>query len=129
MQQPSRSAKLEDEFVGEGFHTLCLRIDELIQLQEKLGVGPNIVAQRLLRGEWLVEDIQQTIRLGLIGGGMSQREAFDLVNRCVKEGYLIDYTALAGRLIMAALSGIEDEPLPGEAEAPTMMEDTTPSED
>ncbi|APX65587.1 hypothetical protein AV944_06710 [Sphingomonas sp. LK11] len=60
---------------------------------------------------------------------MPQREAFDLVSRCVKEGYLIDYTVLAGRLIMAALSGIEDEPLPGEAEAPTMMEDTTPSED
>jgi hypothetical protein len=125
MQQPSRSAKLEDEFVGEGYHTLCLRIDELIQLQEKLGVGPNIVAQRLLRGEWLVEDIQQTIRLGLIGGGMQQREAFDLVSRSVKEGYLIDYTVLAGRLIMAALSGIEDEPLPGEAEAPTTMQEPT----
>ena len=124
----TRSAKLEDEFVGEGYFTLCLRIDELIQLQEKLGVGPNILAQRLLRGEWLVEDIQQTIRLGLIGGGMQHREAFDLVNRCIKEGYLIDYTALAGRLIMAALSGIEDDPIPGEAEAPTMTE-ATPTDD
>lgn len=120
----TRSAKLEDEFVGEGYYALCLRIDELIQLQEKLGVGPNVIAQRLLRGEWLVEDVQQTIRLGLIGGGMSQRDAHDLVSRCVKEGHLMDYTVLAGRVILAALSGIEDEPLPGEADAPTMTEQT-----
>lgn len=120
-----RSAKLENQFVGEGYFDLCLRIDELIQLQEKLGVGPNVAATRLLQGEWLVQDIVETIRLGLIGGGMSQRDAFDLVNRCIKEGHLFDYAALAGNLMIAALAGVEDEELPGEAEAPTTME-TTP---
>jgi hypothetical protein len=123
-----RSARLENQFVGEGYHDLCLRIDELIQLQEKLGVGPNVAAQRLLQGEWLVEDIVETIRLGLIGGGMSQRDAFDLVTRCIKEGHLFDYAVLAGQLMVAALAGIEDEPLPGEATAPTTMETTTHSD-
>lgn len=123
-----RSATLTDQFVGEGYYSLRLGIDELIQLQEKLAVGPNVVATRLLQGEWLVDDIRETIRLALIGGGMSQKEAFDMVKRCVKEGYLMDYVSVAANAIYAALTGIEDEPLPGEAEAPT-MENQTPSKD
>lgn len=123
-----RSATLTNQFVGEGYYSLRLGIDELIQLQEKTGVGPNVVATRLLQQEWLVDDIRETIRLALIGGGMSQKEAFDMVKRCVKEGYLMDYVSVAANAIYAALTGIEDEPLPGEAEAPT-MENQTPSED
>lgn len=120
-----RSAKLERQFVGEGYYDLCLRIDELIQLQEKLGAGPNVIAMRLLQGEWLVNDLIEVIRLGLIGGGMGQREAYDLVHRVIAPGYLVDYAALAGQVIFAAMSGVEDEPFTGEAEAPTMMETTT----
>lgn len=123
-----RSATLTDQFVGEGYYSLRLGIDELIQLQEKLNAGPNVIATRLLQGEWLVDDIRETIRLALIGGGMSQKEAFDMVKRCVKEGYLMDYVSVAANAIYAALTGIEDEPLPGEAEAPT-MESQTSSED
>jgi hypothetical protein len=128
MSSSMRSATLTDQFVGEGYYSLRLGIDELIQLQEKLNVGPNVVATRLLQGEWLVDDIRETIRLALIGGGMSQKEAFDMVKRCVKEGYLMDYVSVAANAIYAALTGIEDEPLPGEAEAPT-MKNQTPSED
>ena len=123
-----RSATLTNQFVGEGYYSLRLGIDELIQLQEKTGVGPNVIATRLLQQEWLVDDIRETIRLALIGGGMSQKDAFDMVKRCVKEGYLMDYVSVAANAIYAALTGIEDEPLPGEAEAPT-MENQTPLED
>lgn len=108
-----RSAKLERQFVGEGYYDLCLRIDELIQLQEKLGAGPNVIAMRLLQGEWLVNDLIEVIRLGLIGGGMGQREAYDLVHRVIAPGYLVDYAALAGQVIFAAMSGVEDEPFTG----------------
>lgn len=107
--------------MGEGHYSLGLRIGELIVLQETLGCGPYVAANRLLHGDWMVEDITETIRLGLIGGGMSQQDAHGLVKRNVREGYLFDYVALAGRLLMAALSGVEDEPLedlPGEPEAP-----------
>ncbi len=73
----------------------------------------------------MVEDIRETIRLGLIGGGMQQRDAFDLVGRCIREGHLIEYASLAANLMFAALAGVEDEPIPGEAIAPT-TEMTTP---
>ncbi|HEY0011556.1 MAG TPA: gene transfer agent family protein [Allosphingosinicella sp.] len=115
----SRSAKIENVFVGEGYYDLCLRIGELIALQEKLGVGPFIAAQRLASGEWFVSDITETIRLALIGGGMAQKEAFDLVKRNIVEGHLIDYSATAAQCLYAALTGVEEEPLTGEAEAPT----------
>lgn len=120
-----RSAKLERQFVGDGYFDLCLRIDELIQLQEKLGAGPNVIAVRLMNGEWLVNDLIETIRLGLIGGGMGQKDAYDLAHRAVVPGHLIDYSVLACNLLYASMSGVEDEPLPGEAEAPTMTETTT----
>lgn len=116
----SRSAKLENQFVGEGYFDLCLRIGELIALQEKLGVGPNALALRFLNGDWLVQDIIETIRLGLIGGGMSQKDAFDLVGRVIVSGYFTEYAALAGQVIFAALAGVEDEEMPGNVEAPMM---------
>ncbi len=120
-----RSAKLERQFIGDGYYDLCLPIGQLIELQEKLGCGPSVIATRLLQGEWLVEDIQQSIRLGLIGGGMAPQEAFNLVRHSVIEGYLMDYTSIAANLLYAALSGVEDEPILGEAEAPA-TENPTP---
>ena len=121
----ARSAKLENQFVGEGHFDLCLRIGELIALQEKLGVGPQVLATRFYVGEWTVQDVVETIRLALIGGGMTQKDAFDLVNRNVVSGYLGDYAAIAGQTIYAAISGVEDEDMPGEAGAPMTGQMTT----
>lgn len=118
----TRSARLENVFVGEGHYDLCLRIGELITLQEKLGVGPYVLAQRFLNSEWLVQDITEVIRLALIGGGMGQKEAFDLVKNNVIEGHLVSYAGIAGQAVFASISGVEDEDLPGEAEAPPMTE-------
>lgn len=114
----SRSAIIENAFVGEGHYDLGLRIGELITLQEKLGSGPNKIAQRFLEGDWLVQDVTETIRLGLIGGGMSHKDAFDLVGRVVVPGHLYDYVGLAGQVVLAALGGVEDEPM-GEAAGDT----------
>jgi len=113
-----RSAILENQFVGEGEFPLGLRIGELESLQELTGVGPHVLATRILAGEWMVGDLRHTIRLGLIGGGMGQREAHDLVQRNVVPGALQEYVMLAGNVIMAALVGVEDEPIEGEPEAP-----------
>lgn len=119
-----RSAKLENVFVGEGHFDLCLRIGELIALQEKLNIGPYALANRFMNGEWMVQEVVETIRLALIGGGMNQREAFNLVERNVVSGYFIHYAGIAGNALFAALAGVEDEDLPGEAPAPMMTEET-----
>jgi hypothetical protein len=124
----SRSAKLEQVFVGDGYYDLCLRVGELVALQEKVGAGPHKMALRLYNGDWFVEDITETLRLALIGGGLKHKEAFELVQSYVREGYFMDYASLAGAALMAALQGVEDEPLEtpsGEAMAPTMEEDSS----
>lgn len=105
----SRSATLENVFVGEGYFDLCLRIGELITLQEKTGVGPYVLANRLMLGEWRVEDVIETVRLALIGGGMDNRTAFDLVSRTIIEGNIFDYAAIAGSAVMTSIMGVDDE--------------------
>lgn len=133
MTNPSRSAKLENIFVGDGEYDLCLRIGELITLQEKTSTGPYILANRLLDGSWMVQDITETLRLGLIGGGMDPRQAFTIVSTYIKEGYFFQYAPVAGELIFAALMGVPDEVLEekDDAEAdPTMASwETTDSSD
>jgi hypothetical protein len=105
----SRSATLENVFVGEGYFDLALRIGELIILQEKTGCGPYVLANRILTGEWRVEDVIETIRLGLIGGGMDHRMAFDIVTRHITAGNIFTYASTAGEVVLAAIMGVDDE--------------------
>lgn len=107
----SRSATLENVFVGEGYFDLRLRIAELITLQEKTGVGPYSLANRILHGEWHVTDIIETIRLALIGGGLDNRAAFDLVTRHITEGNIFPFASTAGEVVLAAIMGVDDEQL------------------
>ncbi|MDO1559826.1 gene transfer agent family protein [Brevundimonas sp. 2R-24] len=119
-----RSAKVHC-FVGEGYFDLRLRIGELIQLQEKLDSGPSAILGRLQSGDWRIGDITETIRLALIGGGLGQKEAFDLVTRNVREGYLIQYQTVALMALYAALAGVEDDPIEGEPQAPATVPEPT----
>lgn len=105
----SRSATLHNVFVGEGHYDLALRIGELIALQEKTGVGPYVLANRILAGEWRVEDIIETIRLALIGGGLDNRAAFDLITRNITPGNIIQYVSIASEVVLAAIMGVDDE--------------------
>ena len=106
---PPRSAKIT-RFVGEDDFDLCLRIGELIDLSEVRDCGPSLILQRLQTNNWYVQDITETVRLALIGGGMPQYEAKKLVNRSIKEGYLQVYMPVALECLFAALTGIEDQP-------------------
>ena len=116
---PHRESRLFD-FVGEGKYDLQLTIGELIQLQEKTGVGPHTLMKRFETGEWFVQDIIETVRLALIGGGMNPREAYEVVSRVIRSGYLLDYVMTSYACVRAALAGKEeDEPEEGKAEAPT----------
>jgi len=105
-----RSAKIT-RFVHEDDHELCLRIGELIELSEVRESGPPAILSRLQNGAWFVQDITETVRLALIGGGMHPTEAKALVKRAIKEAYLHDYLAIALECLFAALVGVpEDTP-------------------
>lgn len=115
------------EFIGDAFYPLCLRIKELRVLQTALNAGPSAILTRLQSGEWLVDDIIQTIRLGLIGGGMDHRQADKLVEDYVCNlGPLLQYQLPAIKVILAALVGdAEDQPDAGEPVAPVKVTETT----
>lgn len=114
----TRDATVRDVLVGEGQFDLRLDIDELIHLQEITSYGPMALLQRFRDGNWFVNELTQTIRLALVGGGMKPADAFNVVKRNVTSAYLLDYVPIAMTVMHAALIGVTDDPV-GESEAAT----------
>lgn len=120
--QTSRSATI-NVFMADGFYDLQLTLEQLINLQEKLDLGPAALLEKLRTGTWRVEHIIEPIRFGLIGAGMGHQAAYTFVTRYVQVAYLLEYLPVALQVIYAALSGVEDDIIEGETEAVTA---TTP---
>lgn len=86
--------------------------------------GIQRVFERLCDGGYLVEDIRQTLRLGLIGGGMEKVAAKQLVDRTVVPP-LVPHIESAARVLRATLIGVPEDPLPKRPAAETQTETTT----
>lgn len=112
----SRNAQLDLPF-ADGTYTFRLAIGGLEELQEKTNVGPMVLLRRLLAGEWRVADLRETIRIGLIGGGMAPQEARKLVDRYVDAGGLLEAVPIATGIVGAALQGVDDEKVGSSGEA------------
>lgn len=122
----SRDASISFDF-GDGEHKFRLAIGQLRELQEKTGVGPMRLFQRLIDGSWMVDDAREVLRIGLVGGGMRPAEALGLVRRYVDERPLAESQAPAMLVLGAALHGTEQEEQPGKEEAPDAATDATSS--
>ena len=112
----SRSANVT-LFFGDGEHKFRLAIGELRELQEACDAGPPRLLSRLKDQDWRVDDVRQTIRIGLIGGGMKPEEASQLTVRYVDE--VPDWTVnslIASVVLSAALVGDAEETV-GEGKA------------
>lgn len=81
---------------------------------------------RSVGGDWRVDDIRETIRLGLIGGGMTPSEAYAQVARNIDDqpGGLLDHIGLAIDVLHHALVGEEADPV-GKQPAETSQTATT----
>lgn len=111
----SRSARVTLAW-ADGEHEFRLPIGRLRELQEICDAGPPVILQRLSASQWKFEDVRETLRLGLIGGGMEPGKALLLVQRYVDERPLIENVKPAQAVMLAAIVGVEDEKV-GEAEA------------
>lgn len=118
---------------ADGTYLFHLDIPRLKELQDKTGSGPSEVLARLAEGRARVEDIQETIRLGLIGGGTSPQAARVLVARYVDERPLIEGIAFATMILGAAIIGNKpaepEEGNPPAAESPEMVATKPPETD
>ena len=119
----SRDASITLDW-ADGTYTFRLAIGQLRELQEKCNAGPAHILSRLSTGTWMVDDITETIRLGLIGGGANPVEALRLVRSYVEERPLAESILPAISILGAAVVGApdEDEAQKKSGEAETMTE-------
>lgn len=92
-------------------HEFRLGLGELRELQDKTGAGPLELHRRIGTGVWRVDDLRETIRLGLIGGGKTPPDALKLVARYVDARPLAESVGPAARILFAAIMGPENDPL------------------
>lgn len=103
----SRSAKIR--LVFDEPRDFRLGIGQLEELQERTDAGPEELFSRLGGQRWRVADIQQTLRLGLIGAGEKVATAALLVERNASEGQLLEWKEPCRAILLAAMIGAEDE--------------------
>ena len=117
----SRDASITFEW-GDGETTFRLDIKHLEKLQEARDCGPMVLLDRLSSGRWLVQDIREVIRWGIIGGGKQPAEASRLL-RLYFEGDFpgVDNLLAAIRILGHGIVGPPEE-APGETEAPNPAE-------
>lgn len=123
----SRDGSIELNW-ADGVHRFRLAFGELRELQEKTGGGAMLVLERLRNRSWLVDDIAETLRIGLIGGGLPPSEALQLVRRYVYERPPVENVIFATLVLGAALFGPADDPIEGKAPAPAKATETMTEE-
>lgn len=124
----STDARIELDW-GDGTYAFRLAIGQLAELQDKTDAGPLVLFERLRTGAWRVEDITNTIRLGLIGGGMPPADALKKVRAYVEERPWTENVPAAMMILMAALYGpAEDDAGNGEAAAPESASTISPTD-
>lgn len=102
-----------------GEHDFRLGIGELRGIEQRCDAGCAAVMLRLLSSQWKIDDVVATLRLGLIGGGMTERDAQKTLDAAfeVASPYTLAVTA-ADVIRRFILWDGEDQPK-GEAEAET----------
>lgn len=69
---------------------------------------------RSIGGDWRFDDIRETIRLGLIGAGMTPTDAFIAISRYVDQTDKyppVDNIGTAAAILFHALAGPQDDPV------------------
>lgn len=105
MSEPDKTS-IVARFAG-GDHVFRLRIGEIGELETHCGAGIGAIYTRMAALQFRLADIRQTIRLGLIGGGMPAGQADYFVGRYVDDAPINDYADLAFRVLRALFDGAE----------------------
>ncbi|MFN6950985.1 MAG: gene transfer agent family protein [Albidovulum sp.] len=113
----------------DGEDDFRLGIGEIRALQEKTGAGPETLRRRIVDGNWFIDDLRETIRLGLIGAGCKPSEAMEKVKRSFDARPFGESRVIAATIILAAVVGVPDDPVgkPSAEEAATGATDALPS--
>ena len=115
----NRSGKTELPF-GNDTHIFKIGYGQIKDIQDTTDAGVEFILKSMFDGTWKIEYIRETIRCGLIGGGMSPAEAIRMVKTYVEdtETYPIaGNIPIAASILAAAIYGAEEEDKGKKAEA------------
>jgi hypothetical protein len=97
-------------FFGDAEHPFALTPWAIKELEEKTGSDIGTLALGLPAGRFGFADLTETIRLALIGGGMSPQEAAHLVETYAKPRPLSETFPLAARILYRLWNGKDPAP-------------------
>ncbi len=92
-------------FFGDGPHDFALPYDQLLQLEKLLDEGPMHTLSRFEQGTWSPLAVYEIVRLGLIGGGASTKEAYELAQQYVVQRPICEPTPTAVTVLTRAIMG------------------------
>lgn len=98
---------------GDGTYTFRLGLKEVRELQEnpRINLGPLALFRRIENDQWLIDDLREVIRLGLIGGGVKPDKATKLIYRYFDDFPPIDHKIPAMTILSAFLIGDPADPV------------------
>jgi hypothetical protein len=100
-------------FFGDGEKTFALPAEQILELERKIGAGIGAIYARVMTGQFQFADLMEIIRLGLIGGGTSPKNAQALVDAYARPTPVIESFQLAADILEARWSGtVETQPAP-----------------
>lgn len=105
---------------GDGPHKFRMGVGEIVELEEKCDMGSEEILRRINNSNWRIIYLRETIRLGLIGGGMKPEAAFKLRERYASEPPFAPLIDVARIILETALIGARDGEKPGKARAATV---------
>ena len=103
-----------------GEHAFRLGIGELRAIEQRSDAGCSVVLMRLLGQQWKVDDVVNPIRLGLIGGGLAEREAQKIIETAMETSSLYGLAIVSADVLRRFIMWeTDDEPGEPQAEATT----------
>lgn len=102
---------------GDGEHKFNIaRLKCVLELEEKCGAGVAEIFQRIQESRWKFNDIRETLRLGLIGGGETPEKALRLINRYCDDRPWAENVLPAQAVLIAAMVGVVGDNLEKKAQ-------------
>lgn len=92
-------------FFGDGNHAFALTPEFILELERKTGAGIGSLCQRFPEGHFRHAELVEIIRLSLIGGGTSPKEAAALADTYAAKRPLKESFPIAIAVLQAVWSG------------------------
>ncbi len=113
---------------GDGPHKFNIaKIKSVLELEEKCEAGIAEIFQRIRSDRWHINDVRETLRISLIGGGMTPDKALSLINRYCDDRPWAESLQPAMLIIMAAMVGVPGDEV-GKKEETERTKEDQPSE-